>query len=508
MNCGGQPGKLITMRNSLFLLLFFIFLFTACEKEYSCENCLPNSTTAQVSTLACTSAIFSDTAFVNEPYSGTCTIDYTGGNGMAYTAGASIPSTGVTGLSATLVAGTLSNGNGSLSYAISGTPASTGIAAFSISFSNLHCVMSLPVDSLQLPPVATHFIQIAAQKERSLVVLSDGTVKAWGSNNFGELGDGTTSTRFIPVQVSILTRITAVAAGAWHSLALRNDGTVWAWGNNDYGQLGDGTVNEVHQPKRITALSGMVSIAAGEDFSIALKTDGTVWAWGINTWGQLGDGSVTDKFFPVKIPALTGVKEIAAGRGSCVALKADGTLWTWGLNSNGALGLGSTILMSNTPVEITGLSNIIRVASNGSGHSLALKNDGSVWAWGNNDHGQLGDGTYVNKDLPFMIALPANIKAIGVGEDISFAIRSDGIVFAWGWNAVGELGIDYNFIHQSTPVLVSLLTGVKNICGGNFHTIVQKDDGSIWAMGGNVAGQLGDGSNVIYRYSPAPVNGL
>jgi alpha-tubulin suppressor-like RCC1 family protein len=508
------------MRYRLIIFSFFFLLCYSCKKEYSCENCVPvppipqgpqgppNPQPPAISTLDCGSGSLLSSAIDGIAYLSQYTMAYTGGNGAAYNSD-TIASTGVTGLTATLMPGTLMNGNGNLIYSISGTPGATGYATFTISFTGKNCSLVLTIDPRTIVSNAITKTPIATQKERCLVVLPNGTVKAWGANSFGQIGDGTTINRHTPVQVNMLWNIAAVAAGAYHSLALGNDGKVWTWGDNHHGQLGDGTISESHIPKQVAGLSNVTSIMAGYDYSIALKNDGTVWAWGSNLWGVLGDGTYIDKLQPVQVVNLSGVIAIASGLSHCLALKNDGTVWSWGWNINGCLGDGSNISKRSTALQIPGLSGITTLATNGSIHSLALKNDGTVWVWGDNSHGQLGDGTTLAKFTPIQLTSFTNIESIGTGEYHSFVSRNDGTLWAWGWSALGQLGVDYAFAsHQINPVNVTLLSGITRIVGGSWHSLAQKADGTVFAMGGNVVGQLGDGTSVLYRYVPMIVPGL
>jgi len=497
------------MKFKLIFLSLFFSVFYSCSKEYSCENCLQFPQNHIVTFLDCGSSYFSSPAFVNTPYLGYCTIPYTGGNGLDFKDSDPVTSTGVSGLTATLSAGTLALGDSNLTYTISGTPIAVGDATFYIDFRGQSCSITLKVDSSSAIIVIPSKIRIATQKERCLVVLPNGTVKAWGDNAFGQLGDGTTIDSHTPVQVKNLSGISAVATGAYHSLALKNDGTVWAWGKNEFGQLGDGTETEIHTPKQVVNLAGIISIAGGYDYSLALKYDGTVWAWGSNLMGQLGDGTYIAKRTPVKVINLSGITAIAGGLNHCLALKNDGTVWAWGWNLNGTLGDGTNIPKRSTPLQINNLSGITAIAANGSNHSLALRNGSTVWVWGDNSHGQLGDGTSVYKDLPIQLGTLRGVTTIGVGEDHSFVVRKDGTIWAWGWNGVGQLGVSLAFsYHQLSPVKVDLLSEIIAIVGGNFHSLAQKNDGTIVTMGGNVFGQLGDGTNTVYRYTPTIVNGL
>jgi alpha-tubulin suppressor-like RCC1 family protein len=237
---------------------------------------------------------------------------------------------------------------------------------------------------------------------------NDGTVWSWGSNGYGQLGDGTNTDRATPVQVSGLTNVKEIDAGAYHTVALKNDGTVWSWGSNGYGQLGDGTTEDRKAPVQVmvspgVGLTNVKAIAAGDCHTVALKNDGTVWAWGRNNCSQLGDGTTIQRTTPVQVMAspgvgLTNVKVIAAAGYHTVTLKNDGTVWSWGYNYYGQLGDG-THTDRAVPVQVSGLTDVTAIAA-GDCHTVALKNDGTVWAWGSNGNGQLGDGTTDDRNAP------------------------------------------------------------------------------------------------------------
>ena len=343
---------------------------------------------------------------------------------------------------------------------------------------------------------------VAAGYNFSMYLKNDGTVWAWGDNEYGQLGDSPDKFRTEPVQVKGLTGVKAVSTEAFYSLALKNDGTVWGWSYNFTGQLGNGTKAAKTTLVQAKGLTNVKRITAGHNHSMAVKNDGTVWAWGYNYHGQLGDGTTTSKLTPVQVKGLTNVKDIGIGFYYSIALKNDGTVWAWGDNNCGQLGDGTKTVRIQ-PVQVKGLTNIVAIAA-GANSVLALKNDGTVWAWGSNAYGQVGDGTTEDRLTPVQVKGLTNVAAVEGGSNFSLALKNDGTVWTWGNNAYGQLG-DSTDEFRTEPVRVKGLTGVKTLSAGSYHCIVQKTDGTVWAWGNNESGQLGDGTTTD-RYEPVRVN--
>lgn len=353
----------------------------------------------------------------------------------------------------------------------------------------------------------------------------DGTVWSWGYNASGRLGDGTATNRKTPVQVKgaggsgALSDVVSISTGESHTIVLKSDGTVWSWGINFDGRLGDSTTINRNAPVQVMGPTGMLTdvtaVSAGTNHSVALKSDGTVWSWGSNTYGRLGDGTTTTRNTPVQVKGnggtgfLTNIVAVSAGGQHTLALSSDGTLWAWGYNYNGQLGDGTTVNRS-TPVQVKaedGIGNLSNVAemSAGNSHSLVLKRDGTVRSWGSNSSGRLGNGTTASSSIPVQVkgiggtGVLSHIISVSAGNSHSTALKSDGTAVGWGYNYYGSLG-DGTTTTRTTPVQVrnaagtAIMTGVVAIQSGNYHTAAITSEGKIWTWGYNYYGQLGEGT--------------
>ncbi len=399
------------------------------------------------------------------------------------------------------------------------------VVIFSLSWSFV--LFAIQVESSRADTIGP---AIVGGSDQTIALKTDGSIWAWGENDNGEVGNGSFDAKvLLPVQV--LTDGVSIAAGDDHSMAIRSDGTVWTWGANNDGQLG---INDTDADNKSTAvrvkgaegegtLGNIIAISGGEDHSLALKSDGSVWAWGEDLHGQVGanDNKGADKFYPVQVVgpdaagSLTEVSSIAAGDDHSLALKTDGTIWAWGDDKDGQLGDndgdGEDKL---APVQVKGsggngfLTDVVSIAA-GEDHSLSLKSDGTVWAWGENDDGQLGDNddTKTDKLIPVQVTGLAgvgnltNVVAIAAGKDHSLAMKADGSVWAWGEDTDGQLGDNDSASSKPdklAPVQVRDSSGsgffekATAISAGKDHSLALKSDGSAWAWGENSNGQIGN----------------
>lgn len=339
--------------------------------------------------------------------------------------------------------------------------------------------------------------RIACGGWHTVAICADSTVKAFGENATGQIGNGNTTDQSTPFSVPGLSGVVAVSAGGdqleAHSMALKSNGTVWAWGSNLYGGLGNGSTNNTTAPVQSITLTDVIAISAGGWHSVALKSDSTVWTWGWNTDGQLGDGTTTDRTIAGQVPGLTGIVAIAAGTYHVLALKADGTVWAWGDNVSGQIGNGTVTTDVKTPVQVSGLTDVVMIKT-GRFFSLAVKTDGTVWTWGENLYGQLGDGTTTDRHTPVQVTgLTGAVTVATCGAFECHVILPDSTVWAWGRNTYGNLG-DNTITHRSTPVqMIGISSAVGAAAGTNF-SLVYKADGTMWGCGRNASGQLGDGT--------------
>jgi YD repeat-containing protein len=371
-------------------------------------------------------------------------------------------------------------------------------------------------------------VLVEAGSSASLAMTSDGLCYAWGRHSSGQLGNGYSTYRSNAVALYMSgdlsgKRTSAISAGWSHGLALTPEGGVYAWGSNSQGQLGNGAFSAPSIPIPVdTGSEVVVSVAGGSSHSLALTQDGKVYSWGDNSNGQLGDGTYTQSTSPVVVNLNDQLSEesiiaIQASGESSLALSSDGRVYAWGYNYYGQLGDGTTTRKS-TPVAVdtSGVLNgqtVVAIAA-GVNHCLAISSEGKVFAWGSNSHGQLGDGTTTQRNLPVAVnmsgaLLGKTVIAIAAGERYSLAITSEGKAYSWGWNASGQLG-DGTTTQRTLPVAVNIggvLSGktITAIAVGHQHCLALTTDGKAYSWGANSNGQLGDGSTSV-RSTPVQVD--
>ena len=357
-----------------------------------------------------------------------------------------------------------------------------------------------------LPPPMTEVAEVATGATNTCARIEAGSVRCWGANVYGQLGDGAVlpgSPRDLPVDVVGITEATQVTVGEYHSCALIEGGSVRCWGSGGRGELGNGEWLSSSTPVQVSGITDAVAIAQGAAHTCALRAAGTVECWGYNNYGSLGNGTsgnYADSNLPVEVLGLVDVEAIAAGGSTTCALIEDGTVRCWGQNSSGILGDGTIGPDATTPVTVVGLTDVTAL-SLGS-HACALLGDGTLRCWGANDSGQLGDGSMTLRATPVQVLGIADAVSVEAGSGHTCAIRSGGSVDCWGANTFGQLG-DGTTSPRTNPSAVLGIDDATSL-GATAHTCAVRAGGSLECWGLNSSGQLGIGSTTN-RYLPVPV---
>ncbi len=356
---------------------------------------------------------------------------------------------------------------------------------------------------------ASDWTSISAGWAHTLALKSDGTLWAWGLNSFGQLGIGLyNATQLVPIQENTLSqKWEVISAGTYHSTAIKNNNTLWAWGSNYKYERGDGNNNSLYSPIQIGTDEDWFAIEGSQYNTISLKKDGTLWAWGYNSWGQLGNSKIDSKYIPTKMDEQTTWKQVSVGKSHTLALKNDNTLWAWGSNSYGQLGDNTTQRKFMPTQEHSHATDWVEI-STGNGFSAGRKSDGSIWTWGGNRKGQLGQGDYAERIIPTPeITGGTNWIRMCTGDEHTVAIKSDGSIWAWGDNTFGQLG-DASNTNRNTPVEEASHTSnwIDVSCGEDF-TVARIIDNTVWSWGKNSNGQLGDGTTTNRNFSVGEVTG-
>jgi len=374
------------------------------------------------------------------------------------------------------------------------------------------CLVNLSFPAAAAPTEAM-YSTISVGGIHVLAIKGDGSLWAWGDNSYGQIGDGTVTTYndndiFIDgyffssilddnnkkSPVKIMDDTVAAYAGSGFSMAIRGDGSLWAWGFNAFGQLGDGTDEDKHIPVKI--MDDVTSVSMGVIFTLAVKKDGSLWGWGHNFYGQLGIGTRSESNWdanPIPVKIMEDVVQVSAGGHYAAAVKSDGSLWTWGENRYGQLGDGTVTYYDNVHYKLIDnnklspqkiMDDVVQV-STGSNKTMAIKSDGSLWAWGWGGFGQLGNGTEEDKYLPVKIMEDVVYVSSERGSYFTMAIKNDGSLWGWGLNFVGILVRPENS-GDTVSVPVKIMEDIIHVdVGVNYATAIKKD-GSFWIWGEGV----------------------
>lgn len=298
--------------------------------------------------------------------------------------------------------------------------------------------------------------QVSCGNAHSIALKADGTIWTWGRNTLGQLGSGLAGNSAIPAQMGTANDWVFICAGDEFSAAIKSDGTLWTWGDNTFGQLGDGTFGSAENknvPVKVGTDTDWLLVSAGNNHTMAIKTNGTLWAFGRNNSGQLGDGTTVDKIVPTQIGIDTNWSKVVAAIYHTVGLKSNGSLWTWGLNTNGQLGDGTNV-DKIAPQNIDATNTYSKIAR-GIQHILTEKSNGTLWSNGLNISGQLGDATTVAKLLPTAVSTSiTSWRSITSRYSHCAAVKTDGTLYMWGANLRGQLGNGAISAAVSTPVLI------------------------------------------------------
>jgi len=339
---------------------------------------------------------------------------------------------------------------------------------------------------------ATVWASISAGHGHTVGLTPSGVAYAWGYNDRGQLGDGTTTIqRSTPTLVSGGHTWASISAGGFRTVGITTSGEAYAWGGNSHGQLGDGTMTDRTTPTLVSGGHTWTSISTETFSTVGLTPSGVAYAWGYNGYGQVGDGTTTDRTTPTLVSGGYTWASISAGTGQhTVGITTTGEAYAWGFNGYGQLGDGTTTLVVMTPRLVSGDHTWASIAA-GNAHTVGLTTSGVAYAWGRNFYGELGDGTTIQRTTPVLQSGGHTWASISAGGYHQVGITTSGEAYAWGWNRDGQLG-DGTMTDRTTPTLVSGGHTWASISAGHYdHTVGLTPSGVAYAWGHNLHGQLG-----------------
>ena len=345
-------------------------------------------------------------------------------------------------------------------------------------------------------PLLVHsqcWLTVTSGGAHTMAIGADNSLWGWGRNNVGQLGKGDFNNINVPFKIGLNLNWSKISAGNGHTMSLKTDGTMWMWGRNTFGQLGNGTNANSPIAAQVGTANNWVFIAAGDEFSTAIKSDGTLWTWGDNLYGQLGIGTfgtAENKLIPTQVGTDSNWLKVSAANNHCVAIKTNGTLWAWGRNNSGQLGDG-TNFDRTLPVQIGTATNWTNIAS-ALYHNAALKSDGSLWTWGLNTNGQLGNGSIIDENSPVNIEPSSTFAKVAVGIQHTIVEKSNGTLWSSGLNTSGQLGIGTVVPSLVFVPINTTITSWRITTSRFSHSAAVKNDGTLYMWGSNLYGQLGN----------------
>lgn len=350
------------------------------------------------------------------------------------------------------------------------------------------------VDGSRTAPVLVDsnrvWLAVHCGRDHVVALTADGTGWGWGDNDFLKAIDGGYADIATPTLITSNALWIELTAGRDHSMGLRSDGTLWAWGSSDFGQLGNGSITAVSVPRQIDSNPVWSSVAAGSYHYLGIQTNGSLWAWGFNYAGQLGDGTKAGRTNLVQVGSALSWSAADGGLEHTLALTTNGTLYVWGANERGQLGRNST-LSSLDPIPIQ-TNTSWRLVGGGYLHSVGVADNSALWVWGTNGNAQLGDGS-VRRLQPTQVLTNVAWQAAGGGAEFSVALDTAGQLWGWGDNGFGQLGIG-DTTNRTSPIQVTAGFIWRSIAVGREHVAAIRSDGTLWSWGHSTEGQLGNGS--------------
>ena len=327
----------------------------------------------------------------------------------------------------------------------------------------------------------------------TMALKTDDTLWAWGDNDNGQLGLGSTAEKNSPTRVDPGSTWKAVSCGYDYTLAIKSNGSLWAWGDNGDGQLGLGSTAQKDKPTEVDPGSTWTAVSAGYDDTLAIQSNGTLWGWGDNGDGELGLNNENEINSPTQVGSLDTWTAVSSGYGYTMAIQSNASLWGSGDNLRGELGLGASD-GTETFTHVGADTWTTAAVSGTDWYTLALRSDGTLWACGHNDDYQLGLGDTNDRNTLTQVGTDSTWQTVSAGYGFNLAVTSDGGLWAWGSTTSGNLGLGHMDETGTAPTRVGTGSDWANVSCGYLQTMALRNDGTLWACGDNFWGSLGLGN--------------